>query len=40
MDDSQEEPPVREPTPIPRSSVYMQAIEWLLEVKAVPVSRL
>lgn len=37
-DDTQEEPPPREPTPIPRSSVYMQAIDWLLEVKAVPVS--
>ncbi|OWF40657.1 Tetratricopeptide repeat protein 18 [Mizuhopecten yessoensis] len=35
-DDTQEEPPPREPTPIPKSSVYMQAIDWLLEVKAVP----
>nr|XP_022331661.1 cilia- and flagella-associated protein 70-like isoform X21 [Crassostrea virginica] len=31
-----EEPPVREPTPVPRCSIYMQAIEWLIEVKAVP----
>lgn len=33
-----EEPPVREPTPVPRCSIYMQTIEWLIEVKAVPVS--
>lgn len=33
-----EEPPVREPTPVPRSSIYMQVIEWLIEVKAIPVS--
>ncbi|XP_056020646.1 cilia- and flagella-associated protein 70-like isoform X12 [Ostrea edulis] len=31
-----EEPPVREPTPVPRSSIYMQVIEWLIEVKAIP----
>ncbi|XP_061173813.1 cilia- and flagella-associated protein 70-like isoform X1 [Saccostrea echinata] len=31
-----EESPVREPTPVPRSSIYMQAIEWLIEVKAIP----
>ncbi|XP_033734255.1 cilia- and flagella-associated protein 70-like isoform X5 [Pecten maximus] len=35
-DDTQEEQPPREPTPIPKCSVYMQAIDWLLEVKAVP----
>lgn len=33
-----EEPPIREPTPVPRCSIYMQTIEWLIEVKAVPVS--
>lgn len=31
-----EEPPIREPTPVPRCSIYMQTIEWLIEVKAVP----
>lgn len=35
-EETTEEPPPREPTPIPRCSIYMQAIEWLLEVKAVP----
>lgn len=33
-----EEPPIREPTPVPHCSIYMQTIEWLIEVKAVPVS--
>ena len=28
----------REPTPVPTSSVFMQAVDWLLEVKAIPVS--
>ncbi|XP_052275784.1 cilia- and flagella-associated protein 70-like isoform X5 [Dreissena polymorpha] len=28
--------PVREPTPVPTSTIFMQAIDWLLEVKAVP----
>lgn len=37
-EETMEEPPPREPTPIPRCSIYMQAIEWLLEVKAVPVN--
>lgn len=37
MEDTSEEPPPREPTPVPTSSIYMQAIDWLLEVKAVPV---
>ncbi|XP_035827894.1 cilia- and flagella-associated protein 70 isoform X2 [Aplysia californica] len=32
----QEEPPPREPTPVPTSSIFMQAVDWLLEVKAVP----
>ncbi|CAH1791968.1 unnamed protein product, partial [Owenia fusiformis] len=31
-----DEPPPREPTPVPTSTVFMQAIEWLLEVKAMP----
>ncbi|KAL5008723.1 hypothetical protein ScPMuIL_014304 [Solemya velum] len=31
-----EELPPREPTPVPTSSIYMQAIDWLLEVKAIP----
>ncbi|KAK3801767.1 hypothetical protein RRG08_048354 [Elysia crispata] len=26
----------REPTPVPTSSVFMQAVDWLLEVKAIP----
>ncbi|KAJ8044742.1 Cilia- and flagella-associated protein 70 [Holothuria leucospilota] len=29
-----EEPPPREPTPVPESSIYMIAVEFLLEVKA------
>lgn len=33
-----EELPPREPTPVPSMSIYMQAVEWLLEVKAIPVS--
>ena len=32
-----EDTPPREPTPVPTMSIYMQAVEWLLEVKAVPV---
>ncbi|CAC5385602.1 Cilia- and flagella-associated protein 70 [Mytilus coruscus] len=31
-----EEQPPREPTPVPACSIYMHAIEWLLEVKAIP----
>lgn len=31
-----EEAAPREPTPIPPLSIYMQAVDWLLEVKAVP----
>ena len=38
-EDSSEDIPPREPTPVPTASVFMQAIDWLLEVKAVPVSR-
>ncbi|KAK7103908.1 hypothetical protein V1264_018705 [Littorina saxatilis] len=34
--EAQEELPPREPTPIPAMSIYMQAVDWLLEVKAVP----
>ncbi|XP_076442365.1 cilia- and flagella-associated protein 70-like isoform X3 [Babylonia areolata] len=30
-----DEPP-REPTPVPAMSIYMQAVDWLLEVKAIP----
>ena len=37
-EDSSEDIPPREPTPVPTASVFMQAIDWLLEVKAVPVS--
>ena len=33
-----EEQPPREPTPVPKASIYMQAIDWLIEVKAIPVS--
>ena len=33
-----EEMPPREPTPVPACSIYMHAIEWLLDVKAIPVS--
>jgi hypothetical protein len=40
MEEASEETPPREPTPVPTSSIYMQAIDWLLEVKAVPVSLL
>lgn len=29
--------PPREPTPAPKISIYMQAVDWLLTVKAVPV---
>ncbi|KAL3873547.1 hypothetical protein ACJMK2_036646 [Sinanodonta woodiana] len=36
VEESTEEPPPREPTPVPTSSVYMQTIDWLLEVKAIP----
>ncbi|XP_053401249.1 cilia- and flagella-associated protein 70-like isoform X9 [Mercenaria mercenaria] len=36
MEEASEETPPREPTPVPTSSIYMQAIDWLLEVKAVP----
>lgn len=36
MEEANEEIPPREPTPVPTSSIYMQAIDWLLEVKAVP----
>ncbi|KAL4238526.1 Cilia- and flagella-associated protein 70 [Mactra antiquata] len=36
MEEASEEIPPREPTPVPTSSIYMQAIDWLLEVKAVP----
>ncbi|KAK3092740.1 hypothetical protein FSP39_006770 [Pinctada imbricata] len=35
-EESTEEPPPREPTPVPRASIYMQAIDWLIEVKAIP----
>ncbi|XP_052768283.1 cilia- and flagella-associated protein 70-like isoform X5 [Mya arenaria] len=35
-EETTEEQPPREPTPVPTSTIYMQAIEWLLEVKAVP----
>ncbi|XP_048244462.1 cilia- and flagella-associated protein 70-like isoform X2 [Haliotis rufescens] len=35
-EDAPEDIPPREPTPIPASSMYMQAVDWLLEVKAVP----
>ncbi|KAL8611122.1 hypothetical protein ACOMHN_064412 [Nucella lapillus] len=28
--------PPREPTPVPTSSIFMAAVDWLLEVKAVP----
>lgn len=31
-----EEMPPREPTPVPACSIYMHAIEWLLDVKAIP----
>jgi len=31
-----EEPPAREPTPVPSCSVFMQAVDWLLDVKAIP----
>ncbi|KAL8608639.1 hypothetical protein ACOMHN_002868 [Nucella lapillus] len=31
-----EEMAPREPTPIPAMSIYMQAVDWLLEVKAIP----
>ena len=37
-DAEHEELPPREPTPVPSMSIYMQAVEWLLEVKAIPVS--
>ncbi|XP_060604496.1 cilia- and flagella-associated protein 70-like isoform X23 [Ruditapes philippinarum] len=36
LEEASEETPPREPTPVPTSSIYMQAIDWLLEVKAVP----
>ncbi|XP_064621218.1 cilia- and flagella-associated protein 70-like isoform X2 [Lineus longissimus] len=32
----EEEPAVREPTPVPTQSIFMQAVEFLLEVKAMP----
>ncbi|XP_041353572.1 cilia- and flagella-associated protein 70-like isoform X3 [Gigantopelta aegis] len=35
-DENLEDMPLREPTPVPTWSVYMQAVDWLLEVKAVP----
>ncbi|XP_050397153.1 cilia- and flagella-associated protein 70 [Patella vulgata] len=36
LDDTIEDIPPREPTPLPTCSIYMQTIEWLLEAKAVP----
>nr|KAG5710751.1 hypothetical protein BaRGS_035153 [Batillaria attramentaria] len=30
------EQPPREPTPVPTTSIFMQAVDWLLEVKAIP----
>ena len=30
--------PPREATPVPSQTIYMQAIDFLLEVKALPVS--
>ena len=38
-EESSEDIPPREPTPVPTASIFMQAIDWLLEVKAVPVSK-
>lgn len=37
-DQEGESPPPREPTPVPSQTIYMQAIDFLLEVKALPVS--
>ena len=37
-DVSEEVLPPREPTPVPTTSIYMQVVEFLLEVKAMPVS--
>ena len=38
---SQEEvAPPREPTPVPTNSIFMSVVEWLLEVKAMPVSNM
>ncbi|XP_076464163.1 cilia- and flagella-associated protein 70-like isoform X2 [Babylonia areolata] len=34
--EAMEEVPPREPTPIPALSIFMQAVDWLLEVKAIP----
>lgn len=36
MEHLPEELPNREPTPVPVMSIYMLAVEWLLEVKAIP----
>ena len=36
--DEPEDQPPREPTPVPACSIYMHAIDWLLDVKAIPVS--
>lgn len=37
---SQDEVPPREPTPVPQCSIYMIAVEFLLEVKATQVKTL
>ncbi|ESO85468.1 hypothetical protein LOTGIDRAFT_229452 [Lottia gigantea] len=34
-DDVVDDPPSREPTPLPSCSIYMQTVDWLLEAKAV-----
>ena len=38
QDDAEAVSPVRETSPVPLQTVYMQVIELLLDVKAMPVS--